>query len=179
MTNPTQSSSQSQQVDSTSLDPSAWAADLRTLRELRDSRRMALEAGREEWYTAQVARLESLGLQGQVERYAREVGVYIRQALSGVAAQGGSSLVVHLLRGESTQGWRFAEYIGDSEVRHRVWDLSMDVEQHQTRIRAASIIQKLIEEGGGKCQIVRYPANCQDCFLEALQLKVALGEAAL
>lgn len=177
MTLPAQSSSQSQkQGDASSLDPSAWAADFSALRELRDTRRAELEAGREEWYTAQVARVESRGVQRQAERYAQEVGVYIRQALSRAAAQGDSSIVVHLLRGESTQGWKFAQYVGGDEVRHRVWDLSMDVEQHQTRIRAAAIVAGVIEQAGGSCDVIRYPANRPDCFLEALQLKVCLGK---
>jgi hypothetical protein len=151
-----------------------WAADLSAMRGVRDEALSTLHQGREAWYNARVASIPADELSRSVAQYAGQTEGLVRNSLERASSQGESSVTISLLQHHATQGWRFADYVSPDEVHHRVWDLSMNVAEHQTRLRTADVIRDLIQGAGGTCEVVRYPAEGPDCFVETLQLKISL-----
>ncbi len=163
--------------DTSALDPETWRYDAVTLRGVRDQNSARLQAARETWYHAQVRSLEEravLPLEA-VKAYANELAITVRGGLTRAAERGESEFILDIFTPIETQGWRFATYHENGEASHRVFDLSMNVEEHQLRIRAASLLVEVLEQANMRCQVDRAPsADTPDCFLEALRIRVSL-----
>lgn len=121
------------------------------------------------------------GTKARPNLFAKGVRAYVGELLASCdatlcesAQRGQSSVTISVLEPRQTQGWKYADYAGSDEVRHSVWDYSMDVSLHQTRIRGAEIVVQAIQEAGGIAEIIRDPADGPDCFVESVRIMIQI-----
>ena len=127
--------------------PPPFFYDFKGLRATNARSEEILKTGRQEWYEHQVQKLNTHALAEESLRYANEVLARCTTALDTARARPHRQTIVTIgvLQPIQTLGWRYAEYRGPDEVEHSVWDHSMCVAIHQTKLHHRLPIERKAE----------------------------------
>ena len=154
--------------------PPKLFVNFRELRATRERSECILRDGRREWYEHQAQMLDTGAFKEDVKRYANEVLAKCALTLDSAARRGETVVNIPILEPHATQGWKYAEYHSRYEVSHSVWDQSMCVSIHQTKLQGAELALQSIRNAGGNAEIVREPKDGPDCFVESLYIKITI-----
>ena len=149
--------------------------DIAELRQIRDEAITTHKQGRQRWYENGLEKINWKSLNAEIIKFTKSALASIHDRLLEAATTRKSDIEFHILNTVEALGWHYASYTEIGELRnHPVFDISMNVSLHQTRLRAADLVMQEILKSGASCTLIKDPVDGPDCFVEKVLLKISI-----